>query len=292
MEALDAVRLTTEAARRLLAADGTGRVHSAFARTVNLELDGLGDRGWLSLHGLGPIPAPFGIVCAAPLVASGLPGAPVRVERNAVVLDGRLRIRLDRAATSDAALPRTAPPPAVIRCLRQALPVAADGLLPVAAALLSGAPPPSTLLARAAAPALARLYAATPVGDAPEWVAASHRLLGLGPGLTPAGDDCLVGWVTGAWVHPNGRRLIEAVAVPFLASVRERTGPLSRAFLAAALAGEAADPVRRFVASPGTAELSALLALGATSGTDLLTGYLLARQALGGRPLARSWSAA
>lgn len=122
MERLEAVRLTSEATRRV-SAGGRGRVHSAFARTVNLELEDPGDAGWLSLHGAGPIPSPFGVACAALAVSPGLTGVPVRLEPGAIVLEGRLRVRLDRAVTVDTGLPSTAPAPSVDLCLRRALPV-------------------------------------------------------------------------------------------------------------------------------------------------------------------------
>lgn len=281
LQELRAVRLTTEAARRLGRARGTGTVHSAFARTVNVALHGLGDAGWVSLHGPGPIPAPFGIACERPPAAEGLAGEPVRREAGAVVLGGRLRIRLDRAALCDAALPAASPAPSPARCVRVALAGASGGLLPAAAAVLARARAPSDPLSRMAHPALARMHAATRARDAAGCLGAARPLLGLGPGLTPSGDDCLVGWLAGAWTAgAEGRRLAAATGPGLLAAAGERTGPLSRAFLAAALAGQAAEPLGRFAAAPDGPALAGLLALGATSGADLLSGYLLARAAL------------
>jgi len=281
METLRAVRLTTEAARRLRGSRGTGRVHSAFARTLNVELDDLGNAGWVSLHGPGPIPAPFGIASEGWAETAGLEGAPVRVEATAVVLDGRLRIRLDGAAVQNTALPARAPLPPVSECITRALAGVTGGLLPTAAALLAGDAPPTDTLARMAAPALARLYAATSAGKAADCVAAARALLGLGPGLTPAGDDCLVGWLAGAWTAgDDARRLGEATGPGLLAAATDLTGRLSTAFLTAALNGEAAEPLHGFTLAPNERSLAGLLALGATSGADLLAGYLLARAAL------------
>jgi hypothetical protein len=149
------------------------------------------------------------------------------------------------------------------------------------AALLSERPVLPDSLAGMAAPALARLYTATSIGDATECLSSARLLLGLGPGLTPAGDDCLVGWLAGAWTAgAAGRRLVGALGPALLKEAARRTGPLSSAFLAAALVGEVAEPVSRFVAVPDAERLESLLALGATSGADLLGGYLLARSAL------------
>ena len=148
-------------------------------------------------------------------------------------------------------------------------------------ALLVGDVPPSDPLARAAAPALARLYRATWARHTADCLAAARPLLGLGPGLTPAGDDCLVGWLSGAWAAgADGRRLVEAVRPGLLAAATHLTTRLSAAFLAAAVNGEAAEPLHGFVLAPTEARLAGLLELGATSGADLLAGYLLARAAL------------
>lgn len=281
METLRAVRLTSEAARRLRVSHGIGRVHSAYARTVNVELEDLGTGGWVSLHGPGPIPSPFGIACESRPITAGLESASVRVEADAVVLDGSFRLRLDGALVSDTALPTPAPLPSVSECLTRALAGVTTGLLPTAAALLAGDVPPSDPLARTAAPALARLYAATRARNEADCLAAARPLLGLGPGLTPAGDDCLVGWLAGAWTAgAAGRRLVEAMEPDLLAAATHLTSRLSTAFLAAAVNGEAAEPLHGFVLAPTEARLAGLLALGATSGADLLAGYLLARAAL------------
>jgi len=251
---------------------------------VNIALRGLGDAGWVSLHGPGPLPAPFGIACTRLPVLPTLVGAPVRVEPDAVVIDGVLRVRLDRACPCDTTIPPSAPLPDVTACLTEARAGVRSGLLPVVRTVLAGARPPDDPLARLAAPALARLLEATAAREAAGCVAAAEPLLGLGPGLTPSGDDCLVGWATGMRaVGAAERCVVEGMAAKLLAAAAERTTALSRAFLAAALAGDVAEPVHRFVRSPDAHGLSVLLALGATSGADLLAGYLLARQALGRR---------
>lgn len=274
------LRLTAEAARRLGRGRGTGRVHSAFARAVNVELD---SSGWVSLHPPGPIPAPFGIVCEPWVDGRGLAGAPVRVEADVIAVGDGFRVELGGAAVVDTTLPSPSPMPPVSRC--RALADAADhagrGLLPVVSALLTGCAAPTGALSRVAGPALARLADATAAGDPDGCVCAARPLLGLGPGLTPAGDDVLVGWLAGLRASGGrGRRLLAAVGRELAAAAAERTGALSRAFLLAAVDGQAAEPVWAFVRQPDETRLRALLALGASSGADLLAGYLLARHAL------------
>ncbi len=205
----------------------------------------------------------------------------MRVEERVILLDGFARVQLDGARLSDTALPTPTRMPSVRVCLSEALPRATGGLFPLVAALLTGEVPPRDPLARLAAPDLARLYAAISARDAADCLAASRPLLGLGPGLTPAGDDCVAGWLAGAWTAAReGRSLVEAIAQELLAAAGERTGRLSRDLLAAAAAGQASEPARDFARAPNQARLARLLSVGATSGADFLGGYLLARAAL------------
>ena len=116
-------------------------------------------------------------------------------------------------------------------------------------------------------------------GDDEALAAAAARLAGLGPGLTPAGDDFLLGLLIWAWLsHPDPPafgRTVCAAATP-------RTTLLSAAWLNAAAAGQLAAIWHRLLASlaacPPSAELRpalhAILAHGATSGADALAGLL------------------
>jgi hypothetical protein len=103
-------------------------------------------------------------------------------------------------------------------------------------------------------------------------------LAGLGNGLTPAGDDFLMGVMLWAWLtHPTPgsfcRTLLQATV--------SRTTTLSAAFLRAAARGECSVSWHALLAalSEGTeAEITAavqeVLACGATSGADTLAGFL------------------
>src|SRR5262249_35064609 len=122
---------------------------------------------------------------------------------------------------------------------------------------------------------------ATAEADVAKCQAAAASLLGLGPGLTPAGDDLLVGWASALWTGGSGsRRLLGRVRPPLLEAARRRTTALSRAFLAAALEGAAAAPLGQLARRPGPGTLAAVLQMGATSGSDCLAGYCLAWTAL------------
>ena len=109
-------------------------------------------------------------------------------------------------------------------------------------------------------------------------------LLGAGRGLTPSGDDCIVGVL--ATMHGLGERgVAESVARIVARHAPHRTTRLSAAHLGAACAGEAIEPVHAAIeaiaanASPEPA-LDALERYGHASGFDALGGVLLATGAI------------
>ena len=100
---------------------------------------------------------------------------------------------------------------------------------------------------------------------------AAGRLAGLGSGLTPAGDDMLMGTLYAMWAWYPDRdlmRLIVDTAVP-------RTTTLSAAFLRAAGDGEATIHWHD-LADGRTGALDRILAIGATSGRDAWIGFTTA----------------
>jgi hypothetical protein len=101
-------------------------------------------------------------------------------------------------------------------------------------------------------------------------------LLGSGPGLTPAGDDVLAGFLLGT-------RALGVPAGPLGRFVAEQapaaTTALSAQLLRHALRGECVPQVAAALASPeDTSALAALLAVGHTSGTALARGLLRAAE--------------
>ncbi len=109
---------------------------------------------------------------------------------------------------------------------------------------------------------------------------AAVKLAGLGPGLTPAGDDFLVGIMHGLYaVHGELNALtlclnIADAAIP-------RTNSLSAAWLEAAARGEAGEPWHQLLAAIGGQDPAALeaavlriLPTGHTSGADALGGFI------------------
>ncbi len=120
--------------------------------------------------------------------------------------------------------------------------------------------------------------------DAAALSAAAGRLIGLGEGLTPSGDDLLCGVLyclnafspAAPGIAETARRLREAL-LPLL----PLTGAVSRAYLAAAtedgffeVVADFADALIEERDLPDA--LAALLAVGASSGGDIAAGFLLA----------------
>lgn len=97
---------------------------------------------------------------------------------------------------------------------------------------------------------------------------AAARLAGCGQGLTPTGDDVLIGVLYALWVWQPDADWMQLIAE----SAAPRTTTLSAAFLRAAAAGEATWPWHRLVAGdPGA--VADILATGHTSGAETWAGF-------------------
>ena len=175
--------------------------------------------------------------------------------------------------------------PAVIargRVLAEALTAQApsDGF----GALLAGAAPAFPL---AGAVGAARALAQACIADDPSEAArAADMLIGLGPGLTPAGDDYVGGaFFARALLGAAGTRNASdwtVAAAHVRARAAERTHPISAALLSDLLAGEGHAPLHDLGAALiGDAPLATavaaarrLTALGHSSGWDILAGFV------------------
>lgn len=148
---------------------------------------------------------------------------------------------------------------------------------------------PSVALVQARASALTGgLLQGYRQGDLGQITAFAGRLAGLGPGLTPAGDDWMAGWLVGlraaAALDDSDPLLpLEAVGRAVVGSARPRTSRLSLAFLQAAADGAVAEPWHALLAALPDADPSLIrraaaevMRFGATSGSDMLAGFLAA----------------
>jgi hypothetical protein len=243
------------------------RVQSVFRSAIN----GLTREGRLvtvATERIGGLPD--GIVLAGDpdLAAVGIrPGMNVRLGRTLRVESAGVVVKLDTAAAWS---PRVLTMDASRWPSRAARCATLIGRYRVAGGLESLA---------VAGPALDGLAAAVTRSDRASALRSARGLIGLGPGLTPSGDDALAGVETAlhAVGHPVAGFLQAATD-----DLDTRTTMVSAAMLRHAARGDAAERVHFLLAAllSGADEdladaIGAAVRWGATSGSDLLAGVLL-----------------
>ncbi len=152
--------------------------------------------------------------------------------------------------------------------------------------------PFAALLLGEAIPAVTSLLQALSHPDPSAVRRAAAQLAGWGPGLTPSGDDFLAGVMLGLWLERGADAA--AACAQIYAAAAPRTTRLSCAFLRAArdgLADERWHVLLRALTLDDVAGLEhaarAVLAFGASSGLDMLAGFLWSqRSAIGYQPSA------
>jgi len=143
------------------------------------------------------------------------------------------------------------------------------------------------VLDRDAAPIARAIGRACSALDLARATANADRLLGWGEGLTPAGDDFLVGLLAGLDAlgrgDPQRERFRDSLAAAVAARTHATT-PIAAHALRLAAAGHRAASLDRFVVAlccgdderEADPALESLLAVGATSGADTASGVLVA----------------
>lgn len=273
------------------------KVHSVFERALNLVdargnlLTLLGPRG-----GNGPATL---VLDAAPTEGLQPPwpgsGQPAQVDWGGHLTVGRwLNVRRTTVAiwrpeltpTLAHPLQRRANLGVAITLARRAGSDGLGGLLAHRAALLTEpavVPPPDLPPILAAVwSALVELLPAWRRGDAAAVGMAARRLIGLGPGQTPSGDDLLAGLIVASRrLEPADPRW-DAFAAALVAAARGRTTDLGFARLRYAAEGELDERAEQVITAllagdPATVERSTrqLLGYGHTSGLDTLVGLVL-----------------
>jgi hypothetical protein len=116
--------------------------------------------------------------------------------------------------------------------------------------------------------------------DQPKFNEGAVNLAGLGPGLTPAGDDFLMGIIYSLWANGEFKSR-KSMIKKIIQLAGKRTTTLSRAWLEAAGCGEAADPwhdlVRGIIRDDLTLveeTIKDILDIGSSSGADALAGFV------------------
>ena len=135
------------------------------------------------------------------------------------------------------------------------------------------------LFRAAARPALRALLAAAQRGDRRAAEVAASSLVGLGVGLTPSGDDVLVGFTAALTV---ARDTLAGPIARVAAGAGLRTTLIARTYLDHAARGEYAERVHHLIAAVADGDEALVargMSWGATSGADLMLGILLGARA-------------
>ena len=267
-----------------------GRVGAVFKRACMVLLDG---GGVVALLGpdVGHVAHAVRLVVDEPIDCRIRIGTPVRICRGGIVFGADVVVTLSSARiwTSAVRLGMCASNSGAFNAMALTRNVLLD-LAPQSsseflAAVLPIAPPVTVLGVRVSV-ALPRLAVAARGHDANRALLLVHGLIGLGPGLTPAGDDFVIGWLAGLTLlaqSPAQQEFLAAMRTG-VEALSHATTPVSRQHLADACAlmfSERLSEVCVAIASGASrpalqSSLAAQLAVGATSGADAAAGLIFA----------------
>lgn len=114
-------------------------------------------------------------------------------------------------------------------------------------------------------------------------VHAAKKMIGLGPGVTPSGDDILIGFLAGLWSmagqYPTQPSFIRSFGTELI-KLAQKTGEISRTYIFHATQGQFSSSLSHLVeaiATGGDVEAAAQTAMrvGHSSGMDSVTGLLI-----------------
>jgi len=287
-------------AASLLDGGRVGRVEGVYSRALNVLF---GHRMLCLVRpdvGRSPINVVLDVGEGASLDSVGVsPGMEARAEGGALVIGGGA-VTVKLPPPSDAPVPR--PRRLRVRRARSNLrllkrEVLTHGNLAGLRGILSASGPARRPTARTAPNPLGQMVRAFEARDLAPISGAARRLIGLGPGLTPAADDLLSGLMMSNLLTSRALGLADGFAERanerVLSEAEGRTTRLSREFLAQASkgsGGEHAEGLLDAVLFGGPEDVGhaarSLFRFGATSGTDTALGILLgagAALAAGGR---------
>ena len=142
------------------------------------------------------------------------------------------------------------------------------------------------ILVQTARKCFPKLLYATGKQQVDKAASALKPLIGLGPGLTPSGDDFIVGYLTGLWStagEERSRRNFLSSIGKWLATALNETNEISRTYINYAIEGEVSEPLAVLARRIAQGENSncikesteAAFQVGSTSGTDGVLGLLL-----------------
>lgn len=267
----------------LLRASPRARVHSVFERVVNVDLDGA---RLLSLAQRDADDAPDSVVVdVASWSAFDLArGTAVRVGRNSIDLGDRISIALENARPWQARLP---PYPLDGATLSTNLPLAREyldeqgdggGMRRTSASAPAVVDQAMQWALRSHAEGLCRALASN---DAALARAHVERLVGLGPGLTPSGDDFLLGLLAALNIPGSPAQAMRRIGAQVAKRAAARTHLISAAALKHAADGRVragiiylCDALMHAPATKMLQALAAVLRIGSSSGYEIASGVL------------------
>jgi hypothetical protein len=263
-------------------------VLSTFARSRYLDVDGQ----IVALVTPDLLNGPLNIVldAAGGLFGAIAPGAPLTSTPDTLHMAPGIDVALHKAETWNPNLHPWTTADAVVaaghlRGLRTLLTndAPADGLAHTTLGARAPEIGSGPVVARAL-PGLGTLTAGLAHRNPAQLVDAAGQLAGLGGGLTPSGDDVLVGVLLACSVWPSD---VRALRDGIGAAASKRTTRISAAYLTAAAAGEANEAWHELMGALGTPDSARVMraarrviAFGETSGSEMLAGFVLAVTAL------------
>ncbi|HJR80215.1 MAG TPA: DUF2877 domain-containing protein [Anaerolineales bacterium] len=142
-----------------------------------------------------------------------------------------------------------------------------------------------SLLTRMLSQPVQRLIAATEQLDSQAAADSAAKMIGLGPGVTPSGDDLLLGYLAGLWstaAQEQQRLDFLSKFGQSLSALKKETNEISRTYLYYAIKGEFSSSMLALVNAISDGEEPKLLStakeamrVGHSSGLDSVTGLLI-----------------
>ncbi|RZI40631.1 DUF2877 domain-containing protein [Herbaspirillum sp. HC18] len=264
---------------------GAARIHSVFERVVNIET-GHGRLLTLAFADADNAPESF-VVNIRRWSGLGLaPGQEVRFAHGVLSLGGLLFVSLARAIPWQCRLPAY---PANDSRLRSNLTQAQEIIVRQGSGIGIGDKDAARDLDTDVDRVLRRLFAqardglceALAAGDLVQAQPYAAQLVGLGPGLTPAGDDFLLGLLVALNIPDSPGHDLRSIGNFILECAKQQTHAISFAGLRQAAAGQARESIVDLCEAllDGEPEnvrptLERVLRFGSSSGTDIALGLL------------------
>lgn len=268
-------------ARQILHHLSTGTIHSIYRRTVNLT-DG---KRILSLQADGSPLSPISLICNLSADAMNIPdikiGSKVHFDRDTLILQGDSKFY--RFTSTDAVLHNleiTEPLTAQARLtlssnIRTALSVTKTNGFTLLFKEKPNTDNNMSLILTAAGNFILHCNELLLKKDYQKAAAELSRLLGLGIGLTPSGDDFLCGVLAGLAFTGSAEHPFTLFLKREIAERLSDTIDISAAFLSCALEDQYSLPVNTLCQVPDSDTiLTGFEAIGHSSGTDTLCGIL------------------